>query len=294
MRETSRFHFANLLRLAGALGGTVVLAGCALDLAYLETGGPPEGDAGNPLSADAPQDPVLDAASDSANEAAFDDATLDDVTVADAPGDSSTPPDATSVPEGGFPGCAKLVVPLSGTGQTTDFTINLAGFFDFTGATVRVAVYAPDAAGGFIEPYVQDMGNGYPREQLGPQPLSSFKSSWTTFTWNVSSSDAGGFDVTKVDYMGLTMEAGPSLASFEQPSTVVYVGEIVVEGATPTTGPFRFGSPSSVSASTSSTLPVDTLWLNTYDGMVSGSNLVWDPTCDYVSDAGSAGDGGGF
>jgi hypothetical protein len=289
MRETFRFHIAILTCLAGGLGGTAGLAGCTLDLGYLTAGGASDGDAAPPVDPDAPQDPGLDAAPDAAPDATTDaataDATLDVATAPDAPADSSPPPDAPPVPDGGYPGCAKLIVPLAGSGQTTDFTINLAGLFDFTGATIRVAVYAPNATGGFIEPYVQDMGGGYPREQLGPQPLSSFNASWTTFTWSVPSSDAGGFDVTKVDYMGLTMEAGASTA-FEQPDTVVYVGEIVVVGAKPTVGPFTYQSPSSVSASTSMTLPNNTLWLNTYDGMVTGSNLVWDSTCDYVGDAG--------
>lgn len=79
-------------------------------------------------------------------------------------------------PDGGFAGCAEITVPLASAGETTDFTINLGGNYDFTTATISVTLQAPNARAGFVEAYIQDNGNGYSRLQLGPEPLSGLGS----------------------------------------------------------------------------------------------------------------------
>jgi hypothetical protein len=306
MRKTSGFHPALLPSLAWTALGAAALGACSLNLDYLQKGA--SGDGGldeNAVLAD-------DAASDDSSVAV--DGTLDDGTpddgaandtatndVVDA-GDAAPEASTLPLPDGGFPSCAELVVPLSAIGQQTDFTINLSANYDFTAATISVAVYAPNAGTGFIEAYIQNNTSpNYPRQQLGPQPLSNF-GSWAIYTWTLPANLATGFDPTKTYYLGLSVESGATAGSFEQPNTIIYIGEIVVTHATPSVGPFVYNQSVNVSGTDASNLPTDILWLNFNDSQTTGTNyLLWDPTCgtpvaiDAGSDAsvdGSAADGG--
>jgi hypothetical protein len=161
----------------------------------------------------------------------------------------------------------------------TDFTINLASPHDFSQATITVVAYAPNARGGFIEAYLQNNGGSYAVQKLGPQPLATF-ALWSTYTWTVPSTFTNAFDVTQAYYLGLTIESGSATAPFEQPATVVEVGELIV-GGVPGVMPFVFGKASTVSNSNASPLPRDRLWLNTYYPEADGgpNYLLFDRTC---------------
>jgi hypothetical protein len=303
MRKVSSFEVAFLQWLACAAVGTTCMAACSLSLDYLQSGGPPDaGDANSPLpdvevdahtppdGGDLPdstvdggggRDATVDVTVDVATTPDADSGGSADVVQDGGPADARA--DAPVVPDGGFASCAEISVPLAATGQTTDFTINLTRAFDFTNATVNIAVYAPGATGGYIDPYVQNDGNGYPRFQLGPQALSNF-GAWSFISLTVPATGTGSMDPTKVFYLGVTIEGGTNATTFEQPNTVVYIGEIIVTGATPGVQPFVFNSASTLS--TTGNVPENVFWLNTNDSPLSGSNLVFDPTCAAPTDAG--------
>jgi hypothetical protein len=283
MRKTSGLHPALLPSLTWTALGAAALGACSLNLDYLQKSASVDGglDENAVLGDDAASDDgsvAVDGTLDDGSPddgAASDTATDDVVDAGDAAPEASTLP----LPDGGFPSCAELVVPLSSIGQQTDFTINLSTTYDFTAATISVAVYAPNAGAGFIEAYIQNNGGTYPRQQLGPQPLSAF-GSWAIYTWTLPAILTASFDPTKTYYLGLSVESGTTPASFEQPNTIIYVGEIVVQHVTPAVGPFVYNQQVSVSGTDASNLPTDTLWLNFNDSQTTGTNyLLWDPTC---------------
>jgi hypothetical protein len=283
MRKTPYF----LSWLAWASVGTAGLTACSLDLGYLQAGGGP--DAGPDV-----KHPDPDAGGGSDGGAALD--ASDDITVADgstddaadaAPTADASMDAADANPAPNLPGCAAVIVPFSTSNQVTDFTINLATTYDFSAATISAWLYAPNATDGFVDPYIQNNGGTYPREQLGPQPLSSL-GSWTMLSWPIPATSSVGFDPTATYYFGLTMESGTKTTAYEQPNTVLYVGEIIVTGAMPAIPAYFYANAASVSGTTPPMLPSGVLWLNTYDSPLAGANLVWDPSCGKSSlDAGS-------
>jgi hypothetical protein len=97
-----------------------------------------------------------------------------------------------------------------------------------------------------------------------------------------------GANATAIERVGLSIETGNGSASFEQPDTIIYVGNISIAGASPSVAPLLFNASSTVGAATPK-YPANELWMNTDDSYVAGSSVVWDPACGTpVPDAGAS------
>ncbi|MGK4006893.1 hypothetical protein WMF31_29995 [Sorangium sp. So ce1036] len=133
-------------------------------------------------------------------------------------------------PDESCSGCARLSVPLTESGQATQFLVTFDEPVDLTGATItyRVKTYAGTSGG--VQPYVQN-GDAlaWATAGWGWNPVSELKE-WTDITIDVDAAvvpeGSAPFDKSQVLMFGLQITAGDE-GPWTNP-TVVYVDSITV------------------------------------------------------------------
>ncbi|AUX20812.1 hypothetical protein SOCEGT47_012860 [Sorangium cellulosum] len=133
-------------------------------------------------------------------------------------------------PDESCSGCARLSVPLTESGQATQFLVTFDEPMDLTGATITYRVKTYAGTNGGVQPYVQ---NGDELEWAtagwGWNPVSELKE-WTDITIDVDAAvvpeGSAPFDKSQVLMFGLQITAGDE-GPWTSP-TVVYVDSITV------------------------------------------------------------------